>query len=472
MADTYPCPTRVPRPTLNCLDKNWIKEQIYTRIETIAARVQAFQLLMLTPASELLPDYIRPPDEYPCVDCDFCNTGKPPSDPANIQPGEFYGIAAYIDMMFATGYVVKQVKYRDETLWKLPPDTKEEVELLQECQAFWGSWGEVYGCMSLNAKARDSLFGSDCGSGDCMRSPMWEDLYLSLDCLAYYRCYPSCQCIYCDPRSCLPCNKCLSLQVEFENYWALEDVAGTGATGSCALDFTVVGAEFKNLEGVAIENLSLNATAHLVKSHVVWSIAIIDARQPTVLTLTHQVEMDYTGVEGPSNPCIEIPEPGMLVNTKLVELYYHDLEVDPAQTHLAGVAYVTMQLGFPICARPWNGVKRYYMLDLLTVPECPDCPSSIQPATDGMLKNFYGYMELKILNVSYLGREFYAKVIFDDEICAFRLSIGCVSGGEVWWEGIKLTGCGGPQGVYGLDPDFLTNYNREPCFSSAVRILP
>ena len=472
MAETYPCPNKEPDIVEKCLGKQWLAAEIYPYIITAANRVRAFQELMELPESSWLPVFITPPADYPAVDCIFTYQGKPPANESSPQPGEFYGLGAYMERMFNTGYVVKQVKYTSGELWTLPPTTKEDVATLQACGAFWGSWDEVYACMKtdagrpFNLDARNHIFKTCPCTEDCMNYIMWNEFYQSVHCASDFKCFPDCMCVYCDAGGCQPCNRCITVQVSFDGKWAMLDIAGASGQSGCLLDFVIYNAVFYDDTHQSVSGLTLSGTVRLVKSYVMWTFTITDGRidPNNPIVSTHQWEMDYPGLEGPSELCAELDEVGMLVNGRTVTVYTYDTTVDPPVTTANGSIMVSIQSGYTICARPWNGIQYTYNLDMSTIPVCAACPTSVQPECDGLMKIGGSGLELMSSAVSHLNRQFSASVEFDSTLCVYRMKISCLGVGSVW-EGLSF-GCGGPAGDYTTDPEFA-----NPCFTATVTLL-
>lgn len=453
MAETYPCPVKAGDITEKCLGAKWLADEIYTRIAIVATRVRAFQTLMGKP---LIPEFV-PATTWKAVDCIFCDTGN----------ANFDGIGDYVRRLFMTGYVVKQVKLTGtETVWAMPPANKEDVTILQACDAFWTSWDQIYTCMDMDKADRDKIF-SGCGGGsDAMTYKMWNDMFHLLDCMAYYKCYPSCMCVYCQPsgEGCQACNRCLTVQINFETYWALEWLAGTTSLSSCVIDFTLDDIAFRDSDGIDVPGISASITVHLVKSYVIWKLKITDVRSGAV-TATMQYEYHSVVSEGPSKICEEIQNHGELLPGGDAALYVYDSEA--GTTTKWGDAVLVLAMGYPICDRPWEGIKKYYQIDMTTVPECIFCSLVELPVSDGKMVKTGGGLALVDPAVSHLGRSFGASVEFDDILCAYRMKITCtVNGAPVpIWEGLQLGNCGGPEGVYNLDPEFI-----NPCFGTSVTL--
>ena len=202
---TQNCPDKSPDlPVNSCLCMATMVK-IFELIEQLVPQIQAMQTLDGIDPVDQLVDFIRPPVGYPAIDCVLTNTGHPPADPTTVEPGEFYGLGAYIDKMFATGYMLKQIYSPDGTPWTLPPTAKADLDYIKSgtcIDAVWTNWEQIYNCMKDDTGAAFKLSNGqelfyNCPDGHPLTYGMINQLYLMLDCAANYNCYPDCACPTC-----------------------------------------------------------------------------------------------------------------------------------------------------------------------------------------------------------------------------------------------------------------------------------
>lgn len=433
---TYPCPAGPADLNDKCLTKATV-QAVEALIAGAASRVQSFQALM---GAAVIADY-KPYAGQSCANPPETNAG-------NCMCGKYWNhILGYVDSLFATGYVVKQVKRPDGSLWSLPPSTRAKVAKLRDCGAFWGSRAEIESCMLAS-----------CATGKCITKNEWNGLWKVLSCMAYYGCTNSCSCIICDePSDCIPCDECLTVLVGYDGMWALA-TATLSSTG-CANSYQVTGVRLVDAQGYASDML-MSATISIVKTYAIWRITIIN---DSGATYTHLPEITKFMAEGPSKLCEDLPIDGQIVSTTVnVYEYLEGVTIPQA------AAQVYMAFDSAICEVPWNGVRHEY-----TVGGAVDCVRCVENNTSPPLSTVsHMGAGLSSGSAQYFGMDIFITVDFDSELCAYRMQVACKytedTGDVVIWEGIKL-GCGGPEGNYNLI-DFNAKYSRDPCYTSSMSL--
>lgn len=456
-ADTYNCPNQDVIPLLPCLGKSEVDSDVYAVIDTITDRVNQFLAVMsLSPVDKIK----RATDaNNPAFDCHVLNDG------GSYEGTAFDGIGTYINMLINTGYVYKQAKNSSGELYPVPPSTPAEIEFLKsaECEAFWQSWDEIYACMRnpdtgvpLDSAMRRRVFEA-CptpASEECFNKKAWQEMLLSLRCMADYKCYPACQCPICSSGGCQPCGKCLTLQVAFGGGAALVKLTpGSGCIGSMSGTAPILDGAGQLIDAYPI----MDYTIYLAKGYLTYSIRIWDALYDPGgggskgRWLYHQPALYNFGTSEPDDICSDVPaDPGTIFTDRSEQVYWYDVS-DPLNPNTTGMGNISisMAIGFPICSHPWPGVRDFYHINMGDIPMCINCGYQVAlPQNGNLTLSTGGPLTLTDPSLSHLGRDFNAEITFDDPKCAFKLELSCVGyPGLVYWRGF-LMDCGGPAGTY------------------------
>ena len=435
---TYPCPGGPADLSDKCLTKATV-QAVEALISAAAQRVQAFQSLM---GAAVIAGY-QPYAGQSCANPPETNAGS------CMCTKYWRHIIDYVDALFATGYVVKQVKKPDGGLWNLPPENQTKVGKLRACGAFWGSRAEIEACMRTS-----------CSTGKSISKNEWNGLWKVLSCMAYFGCTANCACIICedDPSDCRPCDQCLTVLVGYDGLWALA-TAALAATAGCVNVYQVTEAWFVDSQGYGVLDMYMNATISVVKTYAIWNVSITTAEG----VYSHRPEMVEFGEQGPSKLCEDVPLDGQIISTT-VNVYEYENGVTTPQA----AAQVYMAFNSAICEVPWNGVRHEYV-----VGGAINCAHCVENTTSPPLSNVsHMGAGLSSGSASYFGMDIFITVDFDSELCAYRMQVSCRytkdSGDVVIWEGVKL-GCGGPEGNYNLI-DFNAKYSRDPCYTSSMSL--
>lgn len=368
-------------------------------------------------------------------------------------------IKQYLEAAVATGYVKKYAEYPDGM--PVPfPSTLEEVQALQECDAFWLNLAEVSGCM-----------GAPITVEGCLTGALISNIHRVLACLINEQCSP-CQCPVCaEEEGCQACNDCITLLVEFSGMSALIILA-PHALG-CVKPFTFTRVAFRYNETqmlVTDPAVWLSGTLYLVKGCAAIHLVYEDESSLDPAdwwSAENIVEYACNGVPEPGHICTEWrPDTGTATGIFVNQAFDIYKYAEPL-TIPQGEVTVSAFASTPICHKPWTGLAPYYRITMSGIPDYSGCDTCTPDGGDNcqgwLTSDIGGGLSLYTGDSPHWhGVGFQPEVTFDPSRCTYLLKIRC--SGSIIYQGLKFN-CGGPEGTYRLDPDF-----DNPCFYSDVDI--
>jgi len=220
------CPDKASDLPKGCIDKTWTDDNIYDLLDKIVDNTNVH----LQAEGSSTQTYITR------------NTGC-------LSKEEVDRIEDWLDALIALGRTPKRMYKQGEAGVLFPdPQNAADVAKWAACGGYWASVAAVRACLTLNG---DQGIISE---GTCVTHEHANNYYLILECLANYKCYPTCECPECvDEEYCPPCCQCWRIEVSTSTtnpsppptdlpHGGCKEATGTLVDGDClcSLDGTTV----------------------------------------------------------------------------------------------------------------------------------------------------------------------------------------------------------------------------------------